>query len=100
MESVYQTILYKEYTYVEPNVNEIDNIISKTLTDCRDKYKCIYDNSFTNIRKNKKVDIKNEKRCLKEIKKTIFAGHKSFKFIQIDKITILFWGGLSDINIH
>ena len=91
MESVYQAILYKEYTQVEPNTNEVDNIIRKTLKGCRDKYfhsfkyKCVYDIKFKKFTKTKKVHTKIDKRRLKENEKTIFAGQNSFKFSQINK---------------
>ena len=96
--------LFKKFEIERPIVIEIDNIISKTLKDCKDKifhsckYKCIYDIDFTKRRKNKKVDLKLEKRRLKE--KTIFARHNIFKFNQINKSMILNEGDFSDINFH
>ena len=36
MGSVYQSFSCEEYTYVEPNNNEIDNKFKKVFVDCRE----------------------------------------------------------------
>ena len=67
----YPVTLFEKYEIEKTIINEIDNINSKTLKDCRDK--CFhsfkntkYDINFTNVRKNKKVDVEIEKRGLKK----------------------------------
>ena len=99
----------KEYEYDNILIQNIDSIINKCYRDCyckyfhRFSYECVYDINFRNITNNEIVNLKiaGINMCRYELnKKLTIARRNSFKFKQINKLTIKISSNLFYINIH
>ena len=99
----------KEYEYGNILIQNIDSIINKCYRDCHYKYfhtfncECVYDINFKNITNNEIVNltIVGMGMGMYEInKKLSIARRNSFKFKQINKLTIKIYSNLFYINIH
>ena len=87
----------KEYKFDNPHITKSDSIIDGCFRECDDKYfhtfkyVCIYDIKLTNITNNElcNITISDESKNLFELnKKLTLARQRSFKFNQINKLTI------------
>ena len=99
----------KEYEYDNILIQNIDSIINKCYRDCYYKYfhtfsyECEYDINFRNITNNEIVNLKivGRNMGMYELnKKLTIAKRNSFKFKQINKLTIKIYSNLIYINIH
>ena len=99
----------KEYEYDNIIIQNIDSIINKRHRDCYCKYfhtfsyECVYDINFRNITNNEIVNLKIagiNMRMHELNKKLTIARRNSFKFKQINKLTIKVYSNLFYINIH
>ena len=99
----------KEYKYDNILIQNIDSIINKCYRDCYYKYfhtfsyECVYDINFRNITNNEIVNLTiiGMSMGMYEInKKLSIAKRNSFKFKQINKLTIKIYSNLFYINIH
>ena len=97
----------KEYEYDNILIQNIDSIINKCYRDCYYKYfhtfsyECVYDINFRNKTNNEIVTLTFSGRNLGmyEInKKLTLAKQRSFKFKQINKLTIKIYSNLFYIN--
>ena len=107
--NVNQLTIVKEYKFDNPLIQKIDSLIDISIRDCHSKYfhtfdyVCEYNNNFTNITNNETVNftISDKSMGLYELnKKLTLARERSFKFNQINKLTIKICSNLSNINIH
>ena len=105
----YELTVVKEYEFENPLIQNIDSIINKCYRDCYYKYfhtfsyECEYDINFRNISNNEIVNLKIAGRNMGMYelnKKLTIAKRNSFKFKQINKLTIKIYSNLSYINIH
>ena len=105
----YELTVVKEYEFENPLIQKIDSIINKCYRDCYYKYfhtfsyACEYDINFRNITNNDIVNLKIAGRNMGMYelnKKLTIAKRNSFKFKQINKLTIKIYSNLSYINIH
>ena len=87
----------KKDEYDNKLIQNIDSIINKCYRDCYYKYfhtfsyECVYDINFRNITNNEIVNLKIagiNMRMYELNKKLTFARRNSFKFKQINKLTI------------
>ena len=99
----------KEYEYDNILIQNIDSIFNKCYRDCcynyfhTFSYECVYDINFRNITNNEIVNIKIagiNMRMYELNKKLTIARRSSFKFKQINKLTIKIYSNLFYINIH
>ena len=99
----------KQYEYDNILIQNIDSIINKCYRDCYYKYfhtfsyECVYDINFRNITNNEIVNLKIvgiNMRMYELNKKLTIARKNSFKFKQINKLTIKIYSNLIYINIH
>ena len=99
----------KEYEFENPLIQNINSIINKCHRDCHYKYfhtfnyECVYDINFKNITNNEIVNltIVGKHIGVYELnKKLTLARKNSFKFKQINKLTIKIYSNLFYINIH
>ena len=97
----------KEYKFDDPLIQKIDSIIDGCYRDCHNKYfhtfrnVCIYDIKLTNITNNEIINIiiSDESLGLYELNKKItIARQRSFKFNQINKLTIKIYSHQRYIN--
>ena len=103
-----QLILGKGYIIHKPDIDKID-IISDVIIECSfkhfhslNKQFHIYDLNFTKIKnKTESIILENVndgKLCIfSEISKIMFVIH--YKFNEMNKLTIKFQGGVSDLKI-
>ena len=105
----YELTVVKEYEYENILIQNIDSIINKCYRDRYYKYfhtfsyECVYDIIFKNITNNEIVNLTIVGRGMGmyEInKKLTIARKNSFKFQQINKLTIKIYSNLSYKNIH
>ena len=103
-----QFIVVKEYNVNNPTISEIDKMIDNSIRDCHNKYFhtfnyiCENDLNFTNTN-NELVNftISDKNMGMYELnKKLTLARKRSFKFKNINKLTIKIYSNLSHINIH
>ena len=89
-------------------IQNIDSITDKCYRDCYYKYfhtfiyECVYDINFRNITNNEIVNLKiaSTNMNMSELnKKLTIARRNSFKFKQINKLTIKIYSNLFYINI-
>ena len=99
----------KEYEYDNILIQNIDSIINKCYRDCYYKYfhtfsyECAYDINFRNMTNNEIVNLKIaviNMRMYELNKKLTIARRNSFKFKQVNKLTIKIYSNLFYINIH
>ena len=102
-----QLTIVKEYEFYNPLIQKIDSIIDNSIRDCHDKsfhifdHICEYDINFTNTGNNETVNFTFSEKCMGMyglIKKLTIARGNSFKFNQINKLTIKIYSNLSHIN--
>ena len=99
----------KKYEFDNPPIQEIDSLVDNSIRDCHNKYFhtfdhiCEYDLNFTNTTNNKTVNftISDENMSVYELNKKLTVARKnSFKFNNINKLTIKIYSNLPHINIH
>ena len=99
----------KEYQFDKPLIHKIDSLIDGCYRDCHNKcfhtfkYVCIYDIKLTNITNIEiiNITITDESLGLYELnKKLTIARQRSFKFTQINKLTIKIYSHQRYININ
>ena len=104
-----QLTVVREYTFDNPLITKINSIFDNSIRDCHNKYFhtfdhiCEYDLNFTKITNNEIVNFKISDKCMGMYelnKKFSIARGNSFKFNQINKLTIKIYSNLSNINIH
>ena len=92
-----QLTIVKEYKIDKPLIHKVDSIIDKCYRDCHNncvhklKYRCIYNNSSTNIRNIEIIilSISDESLGLYDlINELKVAGPNGFIFNHINKLTI------------
>ena len=98
----------KEYNFDNPPITKIDSIIDGCYRDCHNKYfhtfkyVCIYDIKIKNTTNNEifNITISDENMNLFELnKKLTLARQRSFKFNQINKLTMKIYSHQRYINI-
>ena len=99
----------KIYEFENPLIQNVDAIINKCHRDCHYKYfhtfnyECVYDINFKSITNNEIVNLTIVGRHIGVYelnKKLTLARKNSFKFKQINKLTIKIYSNLIYINIH
>ena len=104
-----QLTVVEEYKFDNPLNTKNDSIIDNSIRDCHNKFFhtfdhiCEYDLNFTNITNNETVNFTISDKCMgmyKLNKKLSTARGNSFKFNQINRLTIKIYSNLSNINTH
>ena len=107
--------LTSEYEFINPDINEANSIIHRTIERHKRKaftrYRFLsspikrdvmFDLEFTEKRKNKIVNIKIKKHCgiISEINKMIIARQNNFTFTKINNLQIIIEGRIANHVIN
>ena len=103
-----QLTIVKEYEFDKPPIQKIDSLIDNSIRDCHQKYfhtfdhVCEYDLNFTNIVNIETANFTISDKCMGMFelnKKLAIARERSFKFNQINKLTIKINSNLQSSNL-